>query len=646
MLSWVPVLLRHARVYLGLALVFALCAGGIAVKIADVIIGNAGAAQHIANARAQADALSGLTIESRLMGAAVQLGQFAPELKALLRDPAIGTADAERLIEQVRQTFNADDILVVDSSGKIVAYKNVDVSINGRGRDISKRPYFQQALTGHENVYPAVGGNTGKRGLYFAAPVTENFGRGGKITGVIAIKIGMDRVDDLLAKTAWPVALISPQGVVMASNRPGWLFHIAGKAGDGLREKLAESKQFGDTFTNRAPEPLPFGSSDKFAYFDGHSFALVQLDIPWNDPIGDWRLIALANMDAWVPMADRIGFFLVGFVSSLLLLMWFWSYTKTGAVLLELTDVMTEISTGRLDLHVPHSARTDAIGSMAKAVEILRKNSISQRELQIQQDALFGELREMAHSVFRALDLISGDTTNIGAGTQDLSVRTDAQARTLQKTLAALEEISKAVHANAAASQQALTLATDALANSRQGTSAVENVIRSMTDIHDASRQVTDIIQVIDEISFQTKLLSLNAAVEAARAGEAGKGFAVVAQEVRMLADRSRQASQRIRDLIARSTGYVSQGVLVSNQAGESLSLILQSVQTVAELMPAIARASSDQAMSLSGIENAVAELDGSTRKNAALVDQNARAVHALAERAADVARLVEKFAD
>jgi methyl-accepting chemotaxis protein len=612
MLSWVPVLLRHARVYLGLALVFALCAGGIAVKIADMIIGNAGAAQHIANARAQADALSGLTIESRLMGAAVQLGQFAPELKALLRDPAIGTADAERLIEQVRQTFNADDSRVVDSSGKIVAYKNVDVSINGRGRDISKRPYFQQALTGHENVYPAVGGNTGKRGLYFAAPVTENFGRGGKITGVIAIKIGMDRVDDLLAKTAWP----------------------------------AESKQFGDTFTNRAPEPLPFGSSDKFAYFDGHSFALVQLDIPWNDPSGDWRLIALANMDAWVPMADRIGFFLVGFVSSLLLLMWFWSYTKTGAVLLELTDVMTEISTGRLDLHVPHSARTDAIGSMAKAVEILRKNSISQRELQIQQDALFGELREMAHSVFRALDLISGDTTNIGAGTQDLSVRTDAQARTLQKTLAALEEISKAVHANAAASQQALTLATDALANSRQGTSAVENVIRSMTDIHDASRQVTDIIQVIDEISFQTKLLSLNAAVEAARAGEAGKGFAVVAQEVRMLADRSRQASQRIRDLIARSTGYVSQGVLVSNQAGESLSLILQSVQTVAELMPAIARASSDQAMSLSGIENAVAELDGSTRKNAALVDQNARAVHALAERAADVARLVEKFAD
>jgi methyl-accepting chemotaxis protein len=283
---------------------------------------------------------------------------------------------------------------------------------------------------------------------------------------------------------------------------------------------------------------------------------------------------------------------------------------------------------------------------MAKAVEILRKNSISQLELQVQQDALSGELREMAHSVFRALDLISGDTTNIGAGTRDLSLRTDAQARTLKQTLATLEEISKAVHANAAASQQALTLATDALANSRNGSGAVENVIRSMTDIHDASRQVTDIIQVIDEISFQTKLLSLNAAVEAARAGDAGKGFAVVAQEVRMLADRSRQASQRIRDLIARSTGHVSQGVLVSNQAGESLSLILQSVQTVAELMPTIARASSDQADRLSGIENAVAELDGSTRKNAALVEENARAVQALAARATDVARLVEKFAD
>jgi methyl-accepting chemotaxis protein len=620
--------------------------GGIALKIADAVIGNAGAAQHIANARAQADALAGLTIESRLMGAAMQIGQFAPELKTLLHDPLTGIADADRLIEQVRQAFNADDALVVDSSGKIIAYKNVDISINGRGRDVSKRPYFLQAITGHENVYPAVGSNTGKRGLYFAAPVTENFGRFGKIIGVIAIKIGMDRVDDLLAKTTWPVALISPQGVVMASNRPDWLFHVAGKSGDGLARDLAESKQFGDVFANHAPEPLPFGPNENIAHFDCHPFALVQFAIPWNDPGGDWRLIALANMDAWVPLADRIGFFLVGFAGCSLLLIWFWSYTKTGAVLLELTDVMTEISTGRLDTHVPHSARADAIGAMAKAVEILRKNSISQLELQVQQDALSGELREMAHSVFRALDLISGDTTNIGAGTRDLSLRTDAQARTLKQTLATLEEISKAVHANAAASQQALTLATDALANSRNGSGAVENVIRSMTDIHDASRQVTDIIQVIDEISFQTKLLSLNAAVEAARAGDAGKGFAVVAQEVRMLADRSRQASQRIRDLIARSTGHVSQGVLVSNQAGESLSLILQSVQTVAELMPTIARASSDQADRLSGIENAVAELDGSTRKNAALVEENARAVQALAARATDVARLVEKFAD
>jgi methyl-accepting chemotaxis protein len=639
-------LLRHRRAYFGLGLGLALCAGGIALKIADVIIGNAGAAQHISNARAQADALAGLTIESRLMGAAMQIGQFAPEIKALLRDPSSGQADADRLIEQVRQTFNADDVLVGDSSGKIIAYKNVDTSINGRGRDVSKRPYFQQAIRAQENVYPAIGSNSGKRGLYFAAPVTADFGRGGKPTGVIAIKIGMDRIDDLLAKAPWPVVLISPQGVAMASNRPDWLFHIAGQKGDGLARDLAESKQFGDVFANHAPEPLPFSPTENIAHFDGHPFALVQLAIPWNDPGGDWRLIALVNMDAWVPLGDRIGFFLVGFVGCSLLLIWFWSYTKTGAVLLELTDVMTEISTGRLDMHVPHSGRDDAIGAMAKSVEILRKNSISQRELQIHQDALSAELRDMAHSVFRALDLISGDTTNIGAGTRDLSHRTDAQAATLKQTLATLEEISQAVHANAAASQQALMLATDALANSRNGSAAVENVMRSMTDIHDASRQVTDIIQVIDEISFQTKLLSLNAAVEAARAGEAGKGFAVVAQEVRMLADRSRQASQRIRDLIARSTGYVSQGVLVSNQAGESLSLILQSVQTVAELMPAIARASSDQADRLSGIENAVAELDGSTRKNAALVDENAHAVQALAARASDVARLVEKFAD
>ena len=165
-----------------------------------------------------------------------------------------------------------------------------------------------------------------------------------------------------------------------------------------------------------------------------------------------------------------------------------------------------------------------------------------------------------------------------------------------------------------------------------------------MKQIADASRKITDIIGVIDEIAFQTNLLALNAAVEAARAGDAGKGFAVVAQEVRVLAQRSAQASKEIKTLILNSDGQVRNGVDLVQKAGDSLGGIAKGVEQVAALIREMANASQEQASALDEINSAVAGMDEMTQKNAALVEETTAAAQSMAGQASDLKGLMAFF--
>ncbi|SCY90934.1 Methyl-accepting chemotaxis protein (MCP) signalling domain-containing protein [Rhizobium sp. NFACC06-2] len=177
-----------------------------------------------------------------------------------------------------------------------------------------------------------------------------------------------------------------------------------------------------------------------------------------------------------------------------------------------------------------------------------------------------------------------------------------------------------------------------------QSGQVVRDAVVAMQQIEKFSREISNIIGVIDEIAFQTNILALNAGVEAARAGEAGKGFAVVAQEVRELAQRSATAAKEIKTLIVTSGDQVRSGVELVGNTGKALEVIVSEVQHINQHVNAIVESAREQPIGIQEINSAVNTMDQGTQQNAAMVEQSTAASHSLAKEAAALNQLIAQF--
>lgn len=239
---------------------------------------------------------------------------------------------------------------------------------------------------------------------------------------------------------------------------------------------------------------------------------------------------------------------------------------------------------------------------------------------------------------------VANASAEIAQGNQDLSDRTENQANALQVTASSMHTLESTVRQNADNARQANELALTASSVAIKGGDVVGEVVETMKGINQSSRQIADIIQVIDGIAFQTNILALNAAVEAARAGEQGRGFAVVASEVRSLAGRSAEAAKEIKHLIGASVQRVEQGTELVDRAGATMSEIVAAIQRVTDIVRDISAASSAQSQGVSQVGEAIGQMDQTTQQNAALVEQMAASANSLRSQANGLVDVVALF--
>ena len=235
----------------------------------------------------------------------------------------------------------------------------------------------------------------------------------------------------------------------------------------------------------------------------------------------------------------------------------------------------------------------------------------------------------------KTLGLISNNTDQLAVivdtvktATQDLSNRTASQAASLEQTAAAIHELTENVSHSSRNTDSAKQVADHAASSAGEGTDSVAQASEAMSRIQTSSDKITQIIGMIDDISFQTNLLALNAGVEAARAGAAGRGFAVVAEEVRVLAGNASDAARQIKELVNASSQEVASGVDLIDRAQQTLSSIAQTFEQVAGLSNEIAGASHEQSTALNQINSAISQMDIVTQKNAAMVDETTSAAN------------------
>ncbi|WP_298165479.1 HAMP domain-containing methyl-accepting chemotaxis protein [Novosphingobium sp.] len=386
--------------------------------------------------------------------------------------------------------------------------------------------------------------------------------------------------------------------------------------------------------------------------------------------------------------AGRIGLALSGLAALALamlgLILWSARAAQKLVVLplVETATTMQRMADGDTSVAIAGIERADEIGMVARAMRVFREAEEGRRLASTEQAAVVTAVsnglarladKDLEHrldepfppayellrenynaavsSLAEALRIVrvgtasvKGSISEIGAASQDLAQRNEAQAARIAETARAMDAVTGIVHETANGAQAVSQTITQAGREAGEGGDVVRRAIEAMAAIEQSAQEIGQIISVIDGIAFQTNLLALNAGVEAARAGEAGKGFAVVATEVRALAQRSADAAQSIKALITASGEQVGAGVELVRESGTRLEAIVRRIGEIGSLTGNIAGSATRQAANLSQINAAMGEMDRLTQQNAAMVEQSTAATRSLAAEAVRLNELVTTF--
>ncbi len=335
-------------------------------------------------------------------------------------------------------------------------------------------------------------------------------------------------------------------------------------------------------------------------------------------------------------------------------------------------DQMGEISRGNLSAEFPLEPDTSEIGMLVDSIHetknVLKKyiHDIDSKLAQMAEGIMnlsidtdyIGEflpiqnaLRQILDSLNYALSqinqtarLVSDESEQVASDSRVLSDGAIDQASAIEELSSSIQSLSGQVSSTSQDADQARKISMDSADQLTVCSRQMEKLTDAIENISESSQQISGIIKTIEDISFQTNILALNASIEAARAGTSGKGFAVVADEVQSLANKSSDAAKNITELIERSMELVSYGTSLSGETTQALSVGVSGAQSTAELIQKIADSAQQQALSLEQLTAGVEQISVVVQTNTNTAEKSASSANELYRQAGELTQSVQRF--
>ena len=254
------------------------------------------------------------------------------------------------------------------------------------------------------------------------------------------------------------------------------------------------------------------------------------------------------------------------------------------------------------------------------------------------------DLHDQLSEIRDSVEQLRNGASQIAAGSQNLSEISISQAQAASEVQSTSENILAKADNTADAAEKIATLANTVTQQTLSGEEELKTLIAAINNIHEKSDAISGIVKTIEDISFQTNILSLNASIEAARAGEAGKGFSVVAGEVGNLASKSSDATKKTADLIAETLKAVDQGIAVAAEANKSMEEIVKGIEDVSRQMSVIASAASEQKLSVEQAQTGIDSISNGLQSATAAAEESAASSEELSALANTLETIVNKY--
>ena len=412
-----------------------------------------------------------------------------------------------------------------------------------------------------------------------------------------------------------------------------------------------------------------------YVYGEEYSDAITKINALKEQFLNDLDTRTLAQIDNLIQQTNMIRIeMIIAFVVVAVMQLFNMLYIRAKVLrpVRIVKDQMLEISKGNLSAAFGLGSDTSEIGRLVDSIHETKRelkkyiSDIDETLSQMAQgnmnltigDDYRGEFLPIQRAMGQILDSLNGalsrinitsaqvaeESDKLSAGAQSLSSGTVQQAAAVEELSASIQEISREVNSTSADADNAHKSSMGAMVYLKTCNEKMEALKAAIDEISESSRQIGGITKAIEDISFQTTILALNASVEAARAGEAGKGFAVVADEVQSLANKSTESAKNIAELIEKSIQQVKNGAALSVDTMDALMQVIAGGQQSTEMIERIAESAMQQAQSLEQVTEGMRQISDVVQTNAATAQESAASAEELQNQAQDLMISVHTF--